>query len=324
MRIEYVAPLSKALERMKQALFHPFDIGKWFTVGFTVFLATLLQTGAGGGRFFLPPNPAKRLRQPDVWSFPQGALDWLSAHPFWAAAIAAGVFLLLVVVLVLTWLGSRGTFMFLDNVAQDRARVLEPWRRYRAAGNSLFLWRVGFGAVAALLLLPVAASALFLIARCARGGAAPAALLGIAALGLLALAMAVVTGYGSLLTNSFVVPLMYRHGLGVLGAWRRFLPILRSHFPHFILFGLFLLLLCIGIGIAVFLGGCLTCCIGFILLAIPYIGVTVLLPVHWTLRAFSLEYLAQWGADYSVFPPAEAPEAPGAAAPAEGPATPGL
>jgi hypothetical protein len=54
--------------------------------------------------------------------------------------------------------------------------------------------------------------------------------------------------------------------------------------------------------IAVILFGFVTCCIGFLLLIIPYIGSVVLLPVSYTLRAFSLEYFAQFGDEYQLFP----------------------
>jgi len=45
-----------------------------------------------------------------------------------------------------------------------------------------------------------------------------------------------------------------------------------------------------------------TCLIFFVLLMIPYISSVVLLPVSYTYRAYSLEFLAQFGPDYSLFP----------------------
>ena len=48
--IEYMRPLSQAWGRMIQALFRPFDLHKWFVLGFTAFLAQLTDgsNGAGG------------------------------------------------------------------------------------------------------------------------------------------------------------------------------------------------------------------------------------------------------------------------------------
>ena len=39
MTIQYIEPLNRAWGRMKTALFKPFDIHKWFVVGFNAFLA---------------------------------------------------------------------------------------------------------------------------------------------------------------------------------------------------------------------------------------------------------------------------------------------
>jgi Na+/melibiose symporter-like transporter len=95
---------------------------------------------------------------------------------------------------------------------------------------------------------------------------------------------------------------MYKHQVRVLQAWRMFIPILASHLVYFLVYGLFLLLLAIGVGIAIVFAGCLTCCVGFLLLALPYIGSVILLPIGFIYRDFSLEFLAQWGPEYSVFP----------------------
>ncbi|HSA94906.1 MAG TPA: hypothetical protein VLJ16_02560, partial [Acidobacteriota bacterium] len=59
--------------------------------------------------------------------------------------------------------------------------------------------------------------------------------------------------------------------------------------------------------------GLVTCCVGWFLLIIPYIGTVITLPFWYLLRAFSLEFLAQFGPDYDVF---AKPEAPAATAPA--------
>jgi hypothetical protein len=48
-----------------------------------------------------------------------------------------------------------------------------------------------------------------------------------------------------------------------------------------------------------------TCCIGFLLLIIPYIGSVVLLPVFYTFRAFSIEFLEQYGEEFVLFPKPE-------------------
>jgi hypothetical protein len=48
--------------------------------------------------------------------------------------------------------------------------------------------------------------------------------------------------------------------------------------------------------------GFATCCVGFLLLALPYINAVVLLPVLYTMRAFNVEFLEQFGNEYHIFP----------------------
>lgn len=45
--IAFFAPLGGAWNRMKIALFQPFDLHKWFVVGFTAFLAGLADGNRG-------------------------------------------------------------------------------------------------------------------------------------------------------------------------------------------------------------------------------------------------------------------------------------
>ena len=57
--------------------------------------------------------------------------------------------------------------------------------------------------------------------------------------------------------------------------------------------------------IVVVLTGVFTCCCGFLLVALPYIGSVVTLPIFYTFRAYSLEFFEQFGPDYKIFPEVE-------------------
>jgi hypothetical protein len=55
-----------------------------------------------------------------------------------------------------------------------------------------------------------------------------------------------------------------------------------------------------------------TCCCAGCLMALPYLGTVLLLPVLIFKRAYPLYFLAQFGAEYDVFPPpTQASPAPG-------------
>ncbi len=47
----------------------------------------------------------------------------------------------------------------------------------------------------------------------------------------------------------------------------------------------------------------LTCCI----VALPYVGTVILLPLYVTYRLFSVEFLAQFDPGFDLFTPAEIP-----------------
>lgn len=111
-----------------------------------------------------------------------------------------------------------------------------------------------------------------------------------------------VIGYINLLLSDFVVPIMYKYRINAVEAWRQFLNLFSTHLLYFIGYGLVVLFLFIIIVIGIVLAGLFTCCLGFVFLLMPYINAVVLLPISYTLRAFSVEFLEQFGPDYHIFP----------------------
>ncbi len=113
-----------------------------------------------------------------------------------------------------------------------------------------------------------------------------------------------VVGCITLFLKDFVAPLMCKNDVPATRGWGLFLDLFGRHPFSFIGYGLFVFVLIISFVIAVIVAGLVTCCIGWLLLVIPYIGTVVTLPFWYALRAFSLEFLAQFGPDYVLFPPA--------------------
>ncbi len=305
MRIAYLEPFERAWERMKLALFRPFDLHKWFVVGFNAFLAGLAESrnGSVGGR------GRGDMSFREFLDLPYKAWAWLTGHPGWAIAIGFLAVVIVAVGITLLWLSSRGKFMFLDNVVHNRAEIAKPWREFRKEGDSLFLWRLAFGFVAIAIFV---AFIVFFFAgarglyEAGFGDRMPVLLL--VGLGLTFLLLLIIIGYISLFLNDFIVPIMARDRIPAVAAWRRFLPLLGHHPFHFILYGIIIFVLYILFVILVIVAGLATCCIGWLILVIPYIGTVMTLPVWYTFRTFSLEFLAQFGPEYQLFPaPAESP-----------------
>lgn len=314
MTIQYLEPLRRAWARTKADLLRPFDLHKWFVIGFNAFLAGLMEAanGGGGSRF------GKEGRFADVVHFPRTAWQWLTGHPGWAVAILFGVLVALAVMVVLAWVSSRGVFMFLDSVVGRRAEIGKPWREYQKEGHSLFIWRIFLG-VAAFAAFGLVGAFFFVKAGAMYDAGASADwplpvgfLLGT---GLFVLALVLVWGFIVLFLKDFVAPLMFRDRVSCSEAWTRFLRVFRQYPFHFVGYGAIVLLGMIAFGIAVVIAGFATCCIGWLVLIVPYISTVATLPVWYAYRAFSLEFLAQFGPEFDAFRrleqgPSAAPAAP--------------
>lgn len=312
MTIFYMEPLSRGWNRMKLALFKPFDIHKWFVVGFTAFLAGLMDAsnGSGGSR------GGKHINFEEFIHFPRTAWNWLMGNPGWGIAILFLAVIVLVIGVALTWVSSRGVFMFLDNVVYNRAEIARPWREYQREGTSFFLWRLIFGFICIGLF--AALVTYFFIQGAALydaglGRTIPFAF--IIGLGLLTLVLVLVCGYILLFLKDFVAALMYKNRISTVSAWKLFLRLFGAYPFHFLGYGILkFLLLLVFVGVVI-IAGLITLCIGWFLLVIPYIGTVVTLPVWYAFRAFSLEFLGQFGPGYKIFDLAEAPATPAPAVP---------
>jgi hypothetical protein len=94
---------------------------------------------------------------------------------------------------------------------------------------------------------------------------------------------------------------MYRDGVSATQAWRTFLPLLRVHLPKFLGFGAVVLSVLVSAAVAIAAVGLEGCCLGFGILALPYVGMVVMLPVWIAYRSYGPEFLAQFGERWSVF-----------------------
>ena len=306
MEIGYVEPLRRAVRRTKLLLFSPFDLARWLTIAFAAWLAGLAGGGAPGMRV------GSRGRPSFIFHRPRHLLPPGLENGLWIPLLIGVVVLVVALLVLLLWLSSRGKLVFLDNVVQGRAAISEPWRRLAAQGNSLFLWRLGFLLVSVLVGGFIAAIVIGLAGGpwhlgFSGGRAMLATVFAAGALVVFGLAVAAV----ALILDSFIVPIMYATGLRTSEAWRQFLPWLERYAGPFLLYALFVLVLWIGVAAAVIAAGLFTCCVGFVLLAIPYVGTVILLPVFVAYRTYSLEFLAQFHPGFGLLQPLPAPAAGG-------------
>ena len=308
--IRFDQPTSRAFAGMTRVLFQPFEIGKWFVLGFSAWLAGLFnQGGSSGGSSSYDGSSDDETEggggnegTESIGDYLEGFLEWAQGHL--AIVIGIGVLILIVigVIIALLWVSSRGKFMFLDNVVHNRALVRVPWKQFRKTGNSLFWWRLTWGVTVILLILLIAGGLAYLIFTGIRGGVWSAnAIAGSIALGLTLVTVSLIAGYIWMLLEDFVIPLMYKNSMSTTQAWSCLLQIHRNTMGKFVLYFLWKFLLSIAALVGIFALGFGTCCIGFLLMAIPYIGAVLLLPMSVFFRFLGPEFLRQFGPDYDVF-----------------------
>jgi hypothetical protein len=300
MEISYVQPLNQGYAGMKSILLRPFDLGKWFALGFSAWLANLINGWGGGGG----SNWRAAFDKDDLREVVTGTTDRVESffdHGVEIALLGAGLFVVLGIVVLFLWLSSRGHFVYLDNLVHNRSRVTEPWERLGGLADSLFRWRLVFTFVLLLGFGTLAAAAGLLSVALGTGGWSRAvSVLGYLTLGSTAFIAMIGVAYVHFFLIHYVVPLMYKHGENATAAWRRFLRQFSDEPWPFVLVGLFYLAIMLLVGVVIAAFGLATCCVGFILLGLPYLGAVVLLPVTTTLRLFDLNWLAQFGADFDA------------------------
>ncbi len=311
---------------MVRVLFRPFQLRKWLVIGFASWLANLASGGGGGGGGLNPSTFAsgKSGRSPAqefgrLQRQATDALQWVRGHlDVVVILVVFGVLLLVVLGLLLLWLSSRAKLVFLDCVARNRAAIRAPWQELAELGNSLFVWRLGFSVVVGVVMMVVGGLAVLLLFL-VRGNRASLIWtgVGIAAVVMLLVVCLVVT---VVFLDAFVIPLMYRYNLRTSAAWSYFLKLFRLHPGAFILYLFASVLLGVGVAMGLLMLTLATCCCAGVLMALPYVGAVVALPIAVFFRSFSVYFLQQFHEDYRLIqdePPPAAPAAPEALAEGE-------
>src|SRR5206468_1848347 len=283
-KIEIFKPFGEAFELTKKILFQPFDLKKWFVIGFAAWLANL---GVGGGGFNYQDNRREGVQKLNE------AISQIP-HPILVTGVCVLIAFVLVLIVLFAWLRARGRFLLIDCIVKNRGAIAEPWRDFRKVGNSYFLFSLlvclAFLIFAGLLSLP-------LVVPVIRDAAFPRthSVYVICAIATWVFVMLLLVLAWSLIAN-FMVPIMYRQRCRPSEAFDIVGRLIAGH-PEILLYCLFLIVLALATVIVACVATCATCCIA----AIPYIGTVILLPVFVLLRSFSLLFLRQFGPDYDVW-----------------------
>jgi len=286
--IEIFKPFGEAFELMKKILFQPFDLKKWFVIGFAAWLANL---GGGGGLNY------QYNRREDVQKLRE-AISQIP-HPILVTGVCVLILLVLVLIVLFAWLRARGRFMFIDCIVKNRGAIAQPWHDFRKQGNSYFLFSLVVGLALSIFALLLSVPLIFLAVKgryyffIHRDQLNIYVILAIAAW-VFTVILCVLAW--SLIAN-FMVPVMYLQRCTAAQAFGIVFRLIAARPGEIVLYCLFLIVLGLATAIVACLVTCATCCIA----AIPYVGTVILLPVFVLLRSFSLLFLRQFGPEYDVW-----------------------
>ncbi len=319
----------RAFRRMTGMLFYPFDMSKWFIVGFAAWLTIIFnsQGGSGGGGYFyfrlsnanhLPyilsrsGSFLKDVFLGDVF-FVGKVCNYfrIEQSVFWFIVFgtAASVLVVIAINFFLLWISSRFKFIFIDNIANNRAEISKPWSEFKKHGNSVFRWLVGFTVVNVLFMLVIFTIivALFypVVIDYLRTDSFKmpglSIVISVSTMIVFTLGMLVLF-FAYYLFNEFVLPIMYKKNLSAKAAYREFMRLFKAAPLTFVKFWLLQILANVACGIAVILLIICTLGVAFIPLLLPYLGAVVLLPVLIFQRAQSMELMHAFGSEYSPYP----------------------
>ena len=286
----------------------PIRLEKWLVLGLLAFLDQCGRafrggggsTGGGnghgtGGPGGWPPD----LGQVSAWL--QRSSEWVAAHAtLLALGTVLGLLVFGLVAAVVLWVNARGVFMYADAVATGRAEVSRPWRQHADAASSYFGWSLGitFAVVFTMLFaggLVVATVFAFVAGRLQGTGGwlILAAMLPVLVLLALALPLLALAG---LALRDFVAPLQLATGLPCGDAARLLESLVVGQPGAFAVYLLLKLLVVVATGLVVMIGGCLTCCLGFL----PVVMQTAFQPLFHFERGLSLMLLRQMGYDVAA------------------------
>jgi len=298
--------VSVAYDHVVRILFSPFDMGKWFILGFCAFLS---QLGGGFGGLSRIPTNLGNHDSSETEGF-SGAFSWVQEHLILVIVLSVLVMLIMATIgLVLAWVAARGEFMFLDGIVHNRGEIAEPWTRFRQPANRLLAYRISVTVIFLLFILVLVAIGTALAFPMINRGAMNELWKPLLFL-MLPLALgSLVFGVYMMVLGDFGVPLMYRAEVGPREAMELFRKeLLPGNGGVLVLFYLLKVGLAIGAGVLIVLAGCLTCCLGFL----PYLSSVLTLPVTIFFRCYALDLMAQIDPRWDCFqalPPSPEPEA---------------
>lgn len=249
--------IGPAFTQTKKQLFAPFRFKRWLRLAVVCMMTGEFAGGGGGGGNFNFPMPHDKGRK-SLMALPHA--DWSKILP-WLPWIVGGIVSLFLLLFIFMYVSSVYRFVLFDSVLNDHCDFKGSWRRWEPRGRSYFFWNLALFfissfAFALLLGIPILIAWQMGLFR-HPGEHVLVLILGGVAMFFSFMALAIVGAIIGLFAKDFCVPIMAMEEVGVLAAWRRLLPILKTQKMAFTGYVLMKIVLAIGsamiVGIATFI-----------------------------------------------------------------------
>lgn len=284
-------------------LFKPFNFKKWLILTFIALLAGYMSNGCNfnynggdqsGKNGEVQTNQAGKTPEAGGETPSSQENKPLTREEIRIIVIVISVIVLIVLALIVlfTWIGSRFSFIFLEDVIKNDASIAVPFKANREIGNSYFLFcLVFFGIFLALFGSIIYFCVITLIKTGLINVAKPdikyfmELFLVLLPYLVLTLLLFFASGLISLIATNFVVVVMFKDRIKVMQAWPKVLGLLKKNAGSFILYILIKLGFYIGAGIVYFLVSLI--CLLVVLIPLALTGVLL----YFISRSVLLSYL---------------------------------
>lgn len=283
--VDFGAIIGESAGWTKKALFNPFSFKKWMVLTFIALLAGAMSNGcnfnSGGGnkghyesQQEAPKSAAEGEAQAcaPIMKQKPAREDTVLILTIMGALIA----FFAAILILFTWLGSRFSFVFLEDIVKNDASIKAPFAANKEQGDSYFKFNIAFMCIfLALLGLLI----FFAVLACAKMGvfdsfntphrpdtAVALGFIAVLIIFFLALmAFIFIATMVSVITIDLVLPIMYKEKIRIRAAWGKAWALVKKNAGNFAVY----ILIKIGLGIGAGLVYVLAFIICFIVALIP-------------------------------------------------------
>lgn len=253
--IRFSEVINSSLEWAATVTFRPFNPKKWLILGFVSFMAGYMASGCNlnlpkekyqqtnkkaeaaevSGLTF-SNSTASQIKEQSPTAFEKRLKNFFrqtAPSVIIAIIITSGIIILAILILMM-WLSSRFSFIFLENVVKNDASIRIPFRTHKEIGNSLFLFSLVLALIFIVLLGIIIFMLFFALIKMGVFGKTPTMgflkiFLTCLPFGILLFLIIFIAAIIGLITQDFVLVAMFKDRLKIRQAWKRVLDIIREN-----------------------------------------------------------------------------------------------